>query len=72
MSQIQASPPPLLSFDHFITHWATDRPERLALREDDRTLTFSELEERTAKVASALIAAGLRKGDRIAWLEWES
>ncbi|MBL0000150.1 MAG: fatty acid--CoA ligase [Sphingomonadales bacterium] len=68
MSQIQASPPPLLSFDHFITHWATDRPERLALREDDRTLTFSELEERTAKVASALIAAGLRKGDRIAWL----
>ena len=68
MPQNQVSQPPLLSFDNFITHWAHEHPDRLALREDDRTLTFGELEERTAKVASALIAAGLKKGDRIAWL----
>ena len=65
MSQNQASQPPLLSFDNFITHWANERPDRLALREDDRALTFAELEERTAKVAFALIAAGLKTGDEI-------
>ena len=68
MPQSQSTQPPLLSFDHFIGHWAKDRPDRPALREEDRTLTFGELEERTAKVASALLAAGLKKGDRIAWL----
>ncbi len=68
MPQTPTSEPPLLTFDAFISHWAQERPDTLAIREDDRALTFRELEERTAKVASALIAAGLKKGDRIAWL----
>jgi acyl-CoA synthetase (AMP-forming)/AMP-acid ligase II len=58
----------LLTFDHFITHWANERPDREAMQEDDRLQNWAELEENTAKVASALIAAGLVKGDRIAWL----
>jgi len=58
----------LFTFDEFIAHWAKDRPGRLAMREEDRTFTYGELEERTARVASALIAAGLQKGDRIAWI----
>jgi acyl-CoA synthetase (AMP-forming)/AMP-acid ligase II len=58
----------LLSFDEFIRHWAEDRPDRLGLSEEDRHVTYAELEERTARVASALLAAGLKKGDRIAWL----
>lgn len=58
----------LFTFDEFITHWAEDRPDRLAMREDDRVYNYAELEERTARVASALIAAGLKKGDRIAWI----
>ncbi len=58
----------LFTFDEFITHWAEDRPDRLAMREEDRLFTYGELEERTARVASALIAAGLEKGDRIAWI----
>lgn len=58
----------LFTFDEFITHWAEDRPDRLAIREDDRVYNYAELEERTARVASALIAAGLKKGDRIAWI----
>ena len=58
----------LVSFDEFITHWAADRPSRIAMREEDRLSTYAELEERTARVASALRAAGLEKGDRIAWI----
>lgn len=68
MQQDQAVQTCLLSFDHFITHWACECPERAALRQDDRTLSFAGLEERTGQAASAMIAAGLKKGDRIAWL----
>ena len=58
----------LMTFDGFITHWAADRPDQMALREEDRAFTYGELEERTARVATALLAAGLTKGDRIAWI----
>lgn len=59
---------PLLSFDSFITHWAAQAPTRVALREGDRQMTFAGLEALTAKIVAALLAAGLTKGDRIAWL----
>ncbi len=58
----------LLTFDEFIAHWAADRPDRIALREEDRVYTYGELDELTAKIASALFDAGLVKGDRIAWI----
>jgi acyl-CoA synthetase (AMP-forming)/AMP-acid ligase II len=34
----------------------------------DRVYTYAELDDRTARAASALLAAGLKKGDRIAWI----
>ncbi|AVA13167.1 MULTISPECIES: fatty acid--CoA ligase [Sphingopyxis] len=58
----------LVTFDEFITHWAADRPDRIAMREEDRVFSYAELEERTARVATALAEAGLQKGDRIAWI----
>lgn len=58
----------LVTFDEFITHWAADRPDRIAMREEDRVFSYAELEERTARVATALAEAGLEKGDRIAWI----
>ncbi len=58
----------ILTFDGFMAHWATERPDQLALQEQDRRYSYAELEERTAKIASALLAAGLQKGDRIAWI----
>ncbi len=58
----------LLSFDSFINEWATTRPHVAALIEEDRSLTFAALEQRTAQVVGALLSAGLKKGDRIAWL----
>ena len=57
----------LFTFDDFITFWAKDRPDRIALDGDDLTLTYGELEDATARVASALTAMGIRKGERIAW-----
>ena len=35
----------LVTFDEFITHWAADRPDRIAMREEDRVFTYAELEE---------------------------
>ena len=58
----------LITFDEFITHWASDRPDRLAMREEDRAWSYADLEERTARVATALLAAGLKPGERIAWI----
>lgn len=58
----------LFTFDEFLTHWAGERPDRLALREGDRCYTYTELDDLSARAASALIGAGLGKGDRIAWI----
>ena len=58
----------LFTFDQFVRFWAEDRPDRVALDGDDLTLTYGELEDRSARVASGLAAMGLRKGDRIAWI----
>lgn len=58
----------ILTFDGFIRHWATDRPDRPALREATRSQNYSQLEETTAKIASMLLALGLQKSDRIAWI----
>jgi acyl-CoA synthetase (AMP-forming)/AMP-acid ligase II len=57
-----------MTFDAFLKHWASERPHHPALSEEDRAWSYRDLEERTAKVVSALLSAGLVKGDRIAWL----
>ena len=44
--------------------------DAIALRCDEETLTFAQLEERSNRLAQALLARGLAKGDRVAtWLE---
>jgi acyl-CoA synthetase (AMP-forming)/AMP-acid ligase II len=58
----------LLTFDEYITHWAENRPDRMAMIEDDRSYTYGQLEEATARTVSFLANAGLKKGDRIAWI----
>ncbi|MFM5885204.1 MAG: fatty acid--CoA ligase [Novosphingobium sp.] len=57
----------LFTFDDFLTHWAKDRPDRIAIEGDDFTLTYAELEEATTRVIHALHGMGVAKGDRIAW-----
>ena len=58
----------LLTFDEFLRHWAADRPDQLAMSEEDRRYSYAELEQRTAQVATMLLQGGLKKGDRIAWI----
>ena len=57
----------LFTFDEFLRYWANDRPDRLAMEGDDLRYSYAELEDATARVASALLAQGLTKGDRVAW-----
>ena len=57
----------LFTFDEFLRYWAKDRPQKLAMEGDDLRYSFAELEDATARVASALLAMGLNKGDRICW-----
>ena len=57
----------LFTFDDFIRFWASDRPERLAIEGDDLAFDYAGLEAATSRVASALLAMGLTKGDRVCW-----
>jgi amino acid adenylation domain-containing protein len=43
-------------------------PDRLAVTDGERSLTYAELDARAADVAAALVAAGLSRGDRVVLL----
>ena len=43
-------------------------PDQVALIDDARSFTYAQLEQRARRVAGALRAAGMRRGDRIAML----
>ena len=45
---------------------AKNYPNKLAVKDSHgKTLTYPELESRTNRLANALLAMGLRKGDRV-------
>jgi fatty-acyl-CoA synthase len=56
----------------FIARSALAYPEAIAVVEGDRRLTYRELYSRTQQLASALAAAGIRPGDRVAMLSRNS
>jgi acyl-CoA synthetase (AMP-forming)/AMP-acid ligase II len=60
--------PAFLTVDEFISHWAKERPDRPALCQDDRVMTYSVLDDTTRRVAAMLSGMGLGQGDRICWL----
>jgi len=43
-------------------------PASTALRQGERALTYAQLADRAARLASVLRAAGVGRGDRVAWL----
>lgn len=47
---------------------ARDRGARIAFDFEGRTTTFQALEQRTSRVANALLAAGLKPGDRVCYI----
>lgn len=59
------APPPRTLTEGFFEH-ARRRPDAPALHwGDDGTLTYGELAARALRIASALVAAGVRPGDRV-------
>jgi acyl-CoA synthetase (AMP-forming)/AMP-acid ligase II len=58
----------ILTFDGFLKHWTTERPDWAALSQDNAHFTYAQLEERTAKIANMVLGLGLKKGDRVAWI----
>lgn len=49
-----------------LEHRAATQPDREVLRFEQEALTYRQLDERANRVANALAALGLRKGDRVA------
>src|SRR4051794_38650188 len=44
------------------------RPDVVAIVDDDRRITYSELQGRTNRLANALLESGVGAGDRVLWL----
>ena len=58
---------PALTVPGLLRARALDDPEKTAIRqEDSATLTFAEWEARSNAVAHAMVARGIRPGDRVA------
>src|ERR671937_1049288 len=47
---------------------AERRPGVVALRHGERELTYAQLDERSSRLAQALLAAGIGRGSRVAYL----
>jgi long-chain acyl-CoA synthetase len=52
-----------------IRSMADERPDAPAITYDDATISYRELDERSNRVANALMAAGVQPGDRVALLD---
>ena len=52
-----------------VREYAATRRDHVAVRQDDRELTYGELDERSNRLAQALLAAGAQAGSRIAYLD---
>ncbi len=56
------------SLDEFLTYWARERPDGVALEEGERRTTYGEAEALTRQLMAFLAAHGVTKGDRFAYL----
>ena len=53
----------------WLDHWAARAPQRIALQSPERTLTYGELADESARLASGLKSrAAVEAGDRVAYL----
>lgn len=52
-----------------IRRHAAQRPEVVAVRQGERALTYRDLDERSSRLAQALLADGVRSGTRVAYLD---
>ena len=55
------------NFGDVTRHLAATQPDRVALTFEGRDTTYGEFERYTNRVAAALLASGVKKGDRVAY-----
>lgn len=67
-SLTESEPPPSGNFGDFLRKPASVRPDAPALIEEERRLTYAELDERCDRVASLLAERGAEPGTRVALL----
>ena len=60
-----APPPDRFNFARHVLDLNASRASKIAYRDDQRTLTYGELAERTRRFAAALQALGLRREERV-------
>lgn len=61
--------PEISSLADIVRAHAAERPDHLALIQDDRRVTWAELYERSRRVAAGLATAGVGDQDRVAFLD---
>src|SRR4051794_9492512 len=64
--------PPDVRVADVIRRHAAKRPDAVALRHAERELTYAELDERSSRLAQALLARGVGAGTRVAYLDRSS
>ncbi len=57
-----------LNMANGIREFGRSRPHATALRDEDRALTFAQLDDRSSRLAQALLGSGLQPGDRVGLL----
>src|SRR3954471_14334014 len=60
----------LLTLGQMLTVHARLSPDRIGARDLDRAMTFGQWNERSCRLANALLGLGLSKGDRVAVLAY--
>src|SRR5215470_15342207 len=60
----------LLNFGQMLSVHARVTPNRLGARDLERSMTFAQWNERSCRLANALLGLGLTKGDRVAVLAY--
>lgn len=59
---------PFGCYAEVLARWATAQPQAVVLRDDAGSITWSEFDERTARIAAGLVADGLERGQAVAIL----
>lgn len=62
----------LLTLAESVAAHARTRPDKTAVRDSQRTLTYAQWDERASRLAHALLGLGLQPGDRVALLAYNA
>jgi long-chain acyl-CoA synthetase len=68
LSERSGSTPPVPTVSDLIARYACDASARLAMRFEGRNTTYAELAQLVDRTAWALLASGVKKGDRVAYV----